>query len=117
MPSGDFFERTEAKLCSPINMAPRPLAKSPVSFSLGDEVPHIFIRDRTSGLEKNLITVENDFCNKIGTWPTRTDVRDHGESWRVSGPYGGALFTAESAALFPLIIPGPDLNVICLDLG
>jgi hypothetical protein len=43
----DFFERKEAKLSSPINMAPapRPLAKPPVSLSLGDEVPHIFTRE------------------------------------------------------------------------
>ena len=32
MPFGDFFERSEAKLCAPINMAPRPLSKPPVSF-------------------------------------------------------------------------------------
>jgi hypothetical protein len=31
-----FLERNEAKLCSPFNMAPRPLAKPPVSFSRGD---------------------------------------------------------------------------------
>ena len=40
-----FFEKNEAKLFSPFNMAPRPLAKPPVSLSLGDEVPHIFIRE------------------------------------------------------------------------
>src|SRR6516225_6401436 len=41
--SGDnFVERDEAELCSPINMAPRPLAKPPVSLSRGDKVPHIF---------------------------------------------------------------------------
>src|ERR1700737_4110865 len=45
IPGDDFFENKEAKLNSPINMAPRPLAKSPVSFSPGDEVPHIFIRE------------------------------------------------------------------------
>src|ERR1700724_170527 len=38
IPGDDFFERKEAKLSSPINMAPRPLAESPVSFLLGDEV-------------------------------------------------------------------------------
>jgi hypothetical protein len=36
LPSRDSFERNEAKLCSPFNMAPRPLAKPPVSFSRGD---------------------------------------------------------------------------------
>jgi hypothetical protein len=40
-----FFEKNEAKLFSPFNMTPRPLAKPPVSLSLGDEVPHIFIRE------------------------------------------------------------------------
>src|ERR1700730_10403529 len=72
--------------CSPFNMAPRPLAKPPVSSSLGDEVPHIFIRESNQRPRKILITVENDFCNKIGTWPTRSVVRFHGEYWRVSGP-------------------------------
>src|SRR6266508_6832416 len=33
MPCCDFFETNEAKLSSPINMAPRPLSKPPVSFS------------------------------------------------------------------------------------
>src|SRR6516164_617211 len=32
MPYRNFFERNEAKLCSPINTAPRPLSKPPVSF-------------------------------------------------------------------------------------
>ena len=32
MPYRDSFERNEAKLCSPINTAPRPLSKPPVSF-------------------------------------------------------------------------------------
>jgi hypothetical protein len=67
IPGDDFFENKEAKLSSPINMAPRPLAKSPVSFSLGDEVPHIFIRESHQRPRKILISVENDFCNKIGT--------------------------------------------------
>jgi hypothetical protein len=53
----------------------------------------------------------------VGTELPNKNVRIHGKYWRVSGPYGGVLFTAESAALIPLIIPGPDLNVICLDLG
>jgi hypothetical protein len=37
----------EAQLNHPrrLNMAPRPLSKSPVSFSLRDEVPHIVIRE------------------------------------------------------------------------
>src|SRR6516164_3338724 len=56
MPSRDFFERNEAKLCSPINTAPRPLSKPPVSFSLGDEVPHIFIRESHEWPRKILIT-------------------------------------------------------------
>jgi len=45
MPCRDFFERSAAKPSSPINLAPRPLSKSPVSFSLRDEVPHIVIRE------------------------------------------------------------------------
>src|SRR6266849_1041841 len=56
MPCGDFFERDEAKLCSPINMAPRPLSKPPVSFSLGDEVPHVFIRKSHQRPRKILIS-------------------------------------------------------------
>src|ERR1700730_16067092 len=52
----DFFERNEAKLCSPFNMAPRPSAKSPVNFSLGDEVPHIFIRESHQQPRKVLIS-------------------------------------------------------------
>src|ERR1700736_2068552 len=54
MPCCDFFERNEAKPCSPFNMAPRPLAKPPVSLSLGDEVPHIFIRESHQRPRKNL---------------------------------------------------------------
>src|SRR6202048_3971488 len=56
IPGDDFFERNEAKLCSPFNMAPRPSAKSPVSFSLGDEVPHIFIRESHQQPRKILIS-------------------------------------------------------------
>src|SRR6516164_4963077 len=56
MPSRDFFERNEAKLCSPINTAPRPLSKPPVSFSLEDEVPHIFIRESHQWPRKILIS-------------------------------------------------------------
>jgi hypothetical protein len=56
IPGDDFFERNEAKLCSPFNMAPRPLAKSPVSFSLGDEVPHIFVRESHQQPRKILIS-------------------------------------------------------------
>src|SRR6516164_2325034 len=52
----DFLERNEAKLCSPFNMAPRPLAKSPMSFSRGDEVPHIFIRESHQRARKILIS-------------------------------------------------------------
>src|SRR6516165_3807593 len=52
----DFLERNEAKLWSPFNMAPRPLAKSPVSFSRGDEVPHIFIRESHQRARKILIS-------------------------------------------------------------
>jgi hypothetical protein len=40
-----FFERNEAHYDSLITMAPRPLARPPVSFSSGDEVPRIFIRE------------------------------------------------------------------------
>src|ERR1700737_4125044 len=56
IPGDDFFERNEAELSSPINMAPRPLAKPPVSFSLGDEVPHIFIRKSHQRPRKILIS-------------------------------------------------------------
>src|ERR1700730_15669185 len=56
IPGDDFFEKKEAKLSSPINMAPRPSAKSPVSFSLGDKVPHIFIRESHQRPRKILIT-------------------------------------------------------------
>ena len=45
IPGDDFFERKEAKLSSPINMAPRPLRKSPVRLSPKDEVAHVFIRE------------------------------------------------------------------------
>src|ERR1700738_3238725 len=53
IPGDVFFERNEAKLFSPFNMAPRPLAKPPVSLSLGDEVPHIFIRESHQWPRKN----------------------------------------------------------------
>jgi|ERR1700730_4457039 hypothetical protein len=56
IPGDVFFERNEAKLCSPSNMAPRPLAKPPVSLSLGDEVPHIFIRESHQRPRKILIS-------------------------------------------------------------
>src|SRR3984893_19094941 len=56
IPGDVFFERNEAKLCSPSNMAPRPLAKPPVSLSLGDEVPHIFIRESHQQPRKILIS-------------------------------------------------------------
>src|ERR1700738_1091686 len=56
IPGDVFFERNEAKLCSPSNMAPRPLAKPPVSLSLGDEVPHIFIRETHQRPRKILIS-------------------------------------------------------------
>src|ERR1700738_1785009 len=56
IPGGDFFERNEANLCSPINMVPRPLAKLPVSLSRGDEVPHVFIRESHQQPRKNLIS-------------------------------------------------------------
>src|SRR6516162_9151313 len=36
-------------------MAPRPLAKPPVSLSVGDEVPHIFIRESHQRARKILI--------------------------------------------------------------
>jgi hypothetical protein len=51
MPCCDFFETNEAKLSSPINMAPRPLSKPPVSFSLGDESLTYLSENRISGLE------------------------------------------------------------------
>jgi hypothetical protein len=56
IPGGDFFERNEANLCSPINMAPRPLAKPPVSLSRGDEVPHVFIGESHQRARKILIS-------------------------------------------------------------
>jgi hypothetical protein len=37
-------------------MAPGPLSKSPVGFSLGDEVPHIFIRESHQRPRKILIS-------------------------------------------------------------
>ena len=54
IPGGDFFERNEANLCSPINMAPRPLAK--LSLSRGDEVPHVFIGESHQRARKILIS-------------------------------------------------------------
>src|SRR5580700_7864604 len=56
IPGGDFFERNEANLCSPINMVPRPLAKLPVSLSRGDEVPHVFIGESHQRARKSLIS-------------------------------------------------------------
>jgi hypothetical protein len=56
IPGDDFFERNEAELCSPINMAPRPLRKSPVRLSPGDEVPHVFIRESHQRPRKILIS-------------------------------------------------------------
>src|SRR6476646_5358708 len=45
MPGVKFFERNEARHDLLINMAPRPLARPPVSLSRGDEVPsHIYPR-------------------------------------------------------------------------
>src|ERR1700732_4767287 len=46
----------QATIFSKENMAPRPSAKSPVSFSLGDEVPHIFIRESHQQPRKILIS-------------------------------------------------------------
>src|SRR6516165_12718941 len=54
--SGDFFERNEAELWLPINMAPRPLVMPPVSLSRGDKVPHIFIRKSHQRARKFLIS-------------------------------------------------------------
>jgi hypothetical protein len=49
-PSVKFFERNEAHYDSLINMAPRPLAKPPVSLPRGDEVPsHIYPRIASAG--------------------------------------------------------------------
>ena len=56
MPSTKFFERNEAHHDSLINMAPRPLARPPVSLSRGDEVPHIFIRESHQRARKILIS-------------------------------------------------------------
>src|ERR1700730_3952438 len=56
IPDGDFFERNEANLCSPINMVPRPLAKLPVSLSRGDEVPHVFIGESHQRARKIFIS-------------------------------------------------------------
>ena len=56
IPGCNFFERNEAKLYSPINMAPRPLAKPPVSLSQGHEVPHIFVRESHQRPRKILIS-------------------------------------------------------------
>src|SRR3984893_19562639 len=55
IPGDDFFERNEAELCSPINMAPRPLRKSPVRLSPGDEVTHVCIRESPQRPRKTLI--------------------------------------------------------------
>ena len=67
---GDFFERNKAKLCSPINMAPRPLAKPSVSLSRGDEVPRIFIRESHQRARKILIS----FC-PVSTLSETTPVK------------------------------------------
>src|SRR5215469_5080877 len=40
-----FSKEAQLNHCRRLNVAPRPLSKSPVSFSLGDEVPHIVIRE------------------------------------------------------------------------
>ena len=76
IPGVKFFERNEAHYDSLINMAPRPLAKPPVSLSRGDEVPHIFIREShqwaikifvSSGkrlLQQNLPQAVLSRCNK-----------------------------------------------------
>ena len=56
IPGAKFFERNEAHYDSLINMAPRPLAKPPVSLSRGDEVPHIFIRESHQRARKILIS-------------------------------------------------------------
>jgi len=45
IPSGDFFERNEAKLFSPINIGTQAVVEAAGEFSLGDEVPsHIYPR-------------------------------------------------------------------------
>src|ERR1700738_1363179 len=56
IPGDDFFERKEAKLSSPVNMAPRPSAKSPVRLSPKDEVAHVFIRESHQRPRKILIS-------------------------------------------------------------
>jgi hypothetical protein len=64
--SGDNFPATRrSDRRPPICVASITLPSSPVSLSLGDEVPHIFIRDSHQRPRKILITVGNDFCNKI----------------------------------------------------
>src|SRR5215469_10631917 len=40
-----FSKEAQLNHCRRLNVAPRPLSKSPVSFSLGDEVPQIIIRE------------------------------------------------------------------------
>src|ERR1700738_2763591 len=56
MPSGDFFERNEAKLCSPTIWHPGRCRSRLWVFSLGDEVPHIFIRESHQRPRKILIS-------------------------------------------------------------
>src|SRR3984893_8568637 len=76
-----FFENKEAKLSSPINMAPRPLAKSPVSFSLGDEVPHRFIRVSRQRHRKILISGGKRLLQQIGTTRKRLAARIDSANW------------------------------------
>ena len=52
---------------SPIDVAAGSLPKSPVSLSLDDEVPHIFIRKSRLWPREFLNSVQKDFCNSIGT--------------------------------------------------
>ena len=114
---GVSFERNEAKLCSPINMAPRPLAKPPVSFSRRDEVLHIFT-NRISGLEKFLSAVEKDFCNKIcqePTLPQRTNYDDLACCFTVTGSVKENFEpspTHDSTQIFP-----PCISIMRLEMA
>ena len=72
---GNFPARGRSKSKSPIDMASGSLPKSPVSLSLGDEVPHMCTRKTRQRLGKNLPAVQKDFCNNIGTFRTSRHVR------------------------------------------
>src|SRR5215469_2354218 len=102
MPCRDFFERSAAKPSSPINMAPRPLSKSPVSFLLGDEVPHIVIRESHQRPREILISggkrlfQQQRPISDIG-WPPASCQLTTGELIRVEVVDGGASIFVTSA--------------------